>query len=107
MSSQQFLPCNKRRQYNAVVSYNLFYNQYVAQIQISFFLVVSGYVKAGTSSSIVSGRNSSKWQKDSTNRCDVNYIDNSSKSVHSYEHCRVQSLNQEQQTLKYAEVSEK
>jgi hypothetical protein len=45
--------------------------------------------------------------KDPTNRCDVNYVGYSSKSIHSYEHCRVQSLNQEQQTLKYAEVSKK
>jgi hypothetical protein len=93
-NSQQSLPCNKRRQCIAVVSYNLLYSQYVAQIQISFFFVASGYVKAGTPSSIVSGRNSSKWQKTVTNRCDVNYIGNSSKSMHSYEHCRVQSLNQ-------------
>jgi hypothetical protein len=59
-NNQQSLPCNKRRQYIVVVSYKSLYSQYVAQIQISFFFVLSGYVKGGAPSSIVSGRNSSK-----------------------------------------------
>jgi hypothetical protein len=40
-NNQQSLPCKKRKQYIVVVSYNLLYSQYVAQIQINFFFVVS------------------------------------------------------------------